>query len=64
MAQLKGIWLKTYCDGAYTSYELRIDWDNDRHQAINLESLMPGDVKKGLRFASQLLAEEQRRGNL
>jgi hypothetical protein len=45
-------------------HELRIDWDNDRHQGISLKSLTPKDVKQGLLDAVHLIAIEQQNEHL
>ena len=45
-------------------YELRLDWDIDRHQAIALESLSPDDIRKGLIEAADLIGSELRNGYL
>ena len=43
-------------------HELRLDWDNNRHYAIQLESLTPEDVSRGLESAGRLIMEDQRKG--
>jgi hypothetical protein len=45
-------------------YELRLDWDNDRHQAVKLEGLEPEDVIKGLYTLIHTLKDEQERKHL
>ena len=50
----------TFC----VRYELRLDWDNDRHQSIPLDSLSPDGIRRGLIEAAELLGSEQRNGYL
>ena len=59
MPKLKKIWINTTHYSMYNKAELRIDWDNDRHQGIALKSLEPDDVKQGLLDAVNLIAKEQ-----
>ena len=56
MPKLKSLRIET------TSFqsELRIDWDNDRHQAIRLDRLDPNSVKQALLDAAELICKEQR----
>jgi len=44
--------------------ELRVDWSNDRHQAIHLDGLKVKDLIKGLQKAIIILEDEERAGNL
>lgn len=44
--------------------ELRIDWDNDRHQAVELKGLNPECIQSALMQASYLVAAERRAGCL
>ena len=60
MANLEKIWLNSYSFGESVRYELRVDWDNDRHQIINLDSLAPKDVEAVLVRASIALNQERR----
>ena len=59
MANMEKIWLNSVSDGDRLRHELRIDWDNDRHQAIHLDSLAPEDVEAGLVRASIELNQER-----
>lgn len=60
MANLEKIWINKVIDRT----ELRIDWDNDRHQAIMLDGTDPESVKEGLLKAAHLLNKEMRGGHL
>jgi hypothetical protein len=55
MAKLTKIWLDE------RMMEFRLDWDNDRHQAIHLQSLDAKHIEEGLVRASIELNEERRR---
>ena len=59
MAILKKIWINSIYIGDHERHDLRIDWDNDRHQLIALKSLTPEDVKKGLFDAAHAIQKEQ-----
>jgi hypothetical protein len=60
MPKLEKIWIATF-DGRH---ELRMDWDNERHQAVAIRTLEPEDVKQGLLEAAHLIAKEQAGGQL
>jgi len=60
MTKLEKIWTNTIED----RHELRIDWDNDRHQAIQLKGLDPESVERGLVEAAHLLAQERQAEHL
>ena len=55
MAHLEKIWVNTFED----RHELRLDWSNDRHQAIQLKGLDAESVEKGLIEASLLVQKER-----
>lgn len=40
-------------------YELRLDWDNDRHHAIILRSLSPDNIKQAFLDAAHLIMHDQ-----
>ncbi len=61
MAHLVNIWIDTVYNGERCRHALRLDWDNDRHQSIHLNSLEPGDIVAGLGNASIELNKEMRR---
>lgn len=60
MAQLKDIWIeRDLADVDDDSPKaLRIDWDNDRHQRIEIKGDEPVDLIKALDFAVRLLKSE------
>ncbi len=60
MANIEKIWINKVRD----KIELRIDWDNDRHQAIMLKGTDPESVKDGFLEAAHLLNKEIRGGHL
>jgi hypothetical protein len=64
MAKMTNIWFDTVNGGEQCRYNLRIDWDNDRHQAINLESLSAEDVEAGLFKSADLLRIERLKGEI
>ena len=55
IARLEKIWIDTVSDGDRLRYALRLDWDNDWHQAIHLDSLEIEDVEYCLAQASRSL---------
>lgn len=56
MAKLEKIWIEQNAD----SKAIRIDWDNDRHQRIEIEGDQPKDLIKAMAFAVRLLKSEFR----
>jgi hypothetical protein len=61
MTILKNIWLSTTVKGGH---ELRIDWVNERHEAIALKALDPDSVKQCLLDAVRSIGAEQHNGHL
>lgn len=55
-AKLTKIWINTLSG----QHELRAEWSNDRHQAIQLKGLDAESVEKGLIELSLLLRQERR----
>ncbi|WP_022959723.1 hypothetical protein [Spongiibacter tropicus] len=55
MTTLEKIWINTIEE----RHELRIDWSNDRHHAIQLQGLDAESVEKGLLEASLLVQKER-----
>jgi len=53
MAKLSKIYINTTSDGERDRHELRLDWDDDTHQAIYLESLSAIDVESAMAKAIQ-----------
>ncbi len=45
-------------------YEIRVDWDNDRHQAIRIDTLDTKGVIIALHETLEALKEERNRGNI
>ncbi len=64
MAQLDKIWINKIDVFDQVKCELRVDWSNDRHQAIHLDGLKVKDLIKGLQKAIIILEDEERAGNL
>lgn len=64
MAKMTRIWIDTTSDGEQVLLVLRIDWNNDRHQAIHIESLNAEDVEAGLFKAANLLRLERIAGEI
>lgn len=60
MAKLTKVWVESVDFGLHRKrHSLRLDWDNDRHQAVHLDSLEPEDVEAGLVRASIELRRER-----
>lgn len=64
MANITKIWLDSVSDGERSRHSLRIDWDNDRHQAVQLESLSAENVEFCLSEAVNLLRRERLNGEI
>ena len=59
MAKLKNIWLeKQELGDSLNFYNIRLDWDNDRHQALKIENLNPISVYNSLIDAANLIRQE------
>lgn len=58
MAKMTRLWIATG-DSRERGAELRIDWDNDRHQSVSINSLEPEDVTQGLLEAARLINKER-----
>jgi len=58
MTKLMSIWLEP------GGKAIRIDWDNDRHQRIELTSGSPEGVAKALKEAGSLVNAERVQGEL
>jgi hypothetical protein len=66
MANLKNISIDTICTRHSCTYEIRLDWGNDLHQAFRLDDLKPESVADGfhqlsLAIARDLAQEKHRR---
>jgi len=59
MAKMTRIWIAE-TGPAERGIDLRIDWDNDRHQGIRMNSSEPEDVVQGLLDAARLINKERR----
>lgn len=55
MARLAKIWLEDHAD---PNPAIRIDWDNDRHQSIEIKGLSPLHVIRALELAALELKAE------
>lgn len=53
MAQLKKVWVSG--NGEDEPFELRIDWDNDRHQAVKIKGKDPQKVMDALEEMVEIL---------
>jgi len=60
MAELINIFIGKRWDGGKVIHELRLDWDNDRHQAILMDGLKPSEVEAALFRASIEVNNEKR----
>lgn len=58
MTKMTKLWICAG-DSRERGVTLRIDWDNDRHQAVEIKSLEPEDVVQGLLGAAHLLNKER-----
>lgn len=58
MAKLDRIWIERDAAGIESNEAMRIDWDNDRHQRIEIKGDEPKDIIKALDFAVRLLKSE------
>ena len=63
MAKLKKIWINPISE-RQGLYEIRMDWDNERHQAIGFKNLEPEEVSRALLSASRKIEEENYRGEI
>jgi len=64
MTELLRITIDSHGSGEHEKHELRLDWYNDRHQAIHLDGLKPVDIEAGLVRASIEINNERRRGEI
>jgi hypothetical protein len=58
MVKLDRIWIERGLSGSGENEAIRIDWDNDRHQRIEIKGNEPKDLIKALDFAVRLLKSE------
>ena len=62
MTKLIKMAVESHSDGERMRHHIRIDWDNDRHQSVHLDSLEPAHIQAGLIRASiELNLEQERR---
>lgn len=64
MSKLKKIWLNSMSGPSGDIDEIRVDWDNDRHQAVRFEKIDSDGVIDGLRKLIYLLESEKAGGHL
>jgi len=64
MTELLKITIDSHGSGEHERHELRLDWYNDRHQSIHLDSLKPVDIEAGLINASIEINKEIKRGKI
>jgi hypothetical protein len=63
-AMFKDVWLNII-DNKYCKYEIRIDWDNDRHHAVAIPYPYDANmVVEALHRAISLIREDQQKGLL
>jgi len=58
--KLKKLWISEFSG----RIELRIDWENDRHQAIELRGNRPEDIKNMLELALLVIKSEIHEGEI
>jgi hypothetical protein len=61
MAKLKKIWIE---HDFGEKRAVRMDWDNDRHQRIEIEASTPESVARALKDAGSLVAAEMAQGKI
>ena len=61
MTKLKKIWIHENKPQPVASsrYELRLDWDNDRHQAIAMAGMTPDAVREAMLRMVHLIVKDQ-----
>ena len=64
MPILTNMWIHTVETSEKSYYQLRFDWSNNRHQAVELVKLDPYRVKRALIDAIQIIEREQYLKNL
>ena len=64
MAKLERIWVERDLADIGENEAIRIDWDNDRHQRIEIKGDEPKDLIKALDFAVRLLRYEIRNNEI
>ena len=63
MTSLQTIWIEKDPESGAPA-ALRVDWDNDRHQRIELSSTDAVGVMKALDFAKRLIRSEYANGEI
>ena len=58
MTKLERIWIERDLASTGENEAIRIDWNNDRHQRIEIKGNEPKDLIKALDFAVRLLKSE------
>lgn len=58
MTKLERIWIESGLGSTGGNEAIRIDWDNDRHQRIEIKGDKPEDLIKALDFAVRFLKSE------
>ena len=64
MAKLSAIWLERNLSVDCKKQAIRIDWDNDRHQRIVIDSDSPDAVAHALKEAGFMVNAEFVHGNI
>lgn len=64
MSKLKRIWIESNADITGSDEAIRIDWDNDRHQRIEIKGKDPAHLIDALKRAEIELKAELYRGNI
>ena len=64
MAILKKIWVNEYQKFDKPFKEIRIVWDNDRHQAVEISGNRPADLLHALERAHSLIVSEMKQGEI
>ena len=64
MAELKKFWIERNVVEFKGNDAIRVDWDNDRHQRIEISGGSPKDVIQALGFAVRLLKSELNAGEI
>ena len=60
MASLTKIYINSFKDSPDSfRHDLRLDWSNDRHQAVQIEALSPDGIILALQEMAALLREEK-----
>jgi len=64
MAKLKKIWIDEYQKFDKPFKAIRIDWDNDRHQSIEISGDSPNDLLRTIERMHSVISGELKSGEI